>query len=415
MQTEDAWGRVSQRFEETTIEISEATEQAVGAYLKLDEEAQNSLNSLYINSTTITAENKEALETLYNEMATNIVASQTEKRDEDIANLQQYFEGNKTISKEEQEEILNNTKLHHDETITATEQHEETIKGILQKASDENRALTKSEREEINGIQNEMKTTAVKTLSDQEVEAKVILERMKSHDTRITAEQASEHIKTLNKSRDDSIKAANTEYDKRIATIIRLRDEAGVISADQADKLIKDAEKTRDDTITAAEETRDGAVSKMKSMNKDLEGQVDTSSGKILTKWDKLKNWWNSWKPGSKSFETTTTNTVRNQVVNSKKVGTNAKGTDFWRGGLTWVGEEGPELVDLQRGAKVYSNPKSLSVIDKLRELPESFANAQLAPAGNTTVNFNGNYQFRDEDDIDYFMQKAAMLAKRRD
>ena len=38
----------------------------------------------------------------------------------------------------------------------------------------------------------------------------------------------------------------------------------------------------------------------------------------------------------------------------SVPVGTNAQGTDFWRGGLTWVGEEGPEIVNLPRGAQVF-------------------------------------------------------------
>ncbi len=35
-------------------------------------------------------------------------------------------------------------------------------------------------------------------------------------------------------------------------------------------------------------------------------------------------------------------------------IGQNAGGTDYWRGGLTWVGEEGPEIVDLPRGSRVY-------------------------------------------------------------
>jgi len=41
------------------------------------------------------------------------------------------------------------------------------------------------------------------------------------------------------------------------------------------------------------------------------------------------------------------------------KVGKNARGTNFWPGGLTWVGEQGPELIDLPRGSKVFSNEKS--------------------------------------------------------
>ena len=35
--------------------------------------------------------------------------------------------------------------------------------------------------------------------------------------------------------------------------------------------------------------------------------------------------------------------------------GHNAGGTDSWRGGLTWVGESGPELVALPQGSSVYS------------------------------------------------------------
>jgi len=42
--------------------------------------------------------------------------------------------------------------------------------------------------------------------------------------------------------------------------------------------------------------------------------------------------------------------------------GHNAAGTDNWRGGLTWVGEGGPELVALPRGSQIYSNQESRSM-----------------------------------------------------
>ena len=35
------------------------------------------------------------------------------------------------------------------------------------------------------------------------------------------------------------------------------------------------------------------------------------------------------------------------------KVGRNASGTDYWQGGQTWIGEEGPELVTLPRGSRI--------------------------------------------------------------
>ncbi len=39
--------------------------------------------------------------------------------------------------------------------------------------------------------------------------------------------------------------------------------------------------------------------------------------------------------------------------------GGNAIGTDFWRGGMTWVGEAGPELVYLPRGTGVKTASES--------------------------------------------------------
>jgi len=39
--------------------------------------------------------------------------------------------------------------------------------------------------------------------------------------------------------------------------------------------------------------------------------------------------------------------------------GHNAAGTDYWRGGLTWVGEAGPELVALPQGSQIMSSQES--------------------------------------------------------
>ena len=42
--------------------------------------------------------------------------------------------------------------------------------------------------------------------------------------------------------------------------------------------------------------------------------------------------------------------------------GHNAQGTQYWRGGPTWVGELGPELVDLPKGSRIYSNQESREI-----------------------------------------------------
>ena len=48
-------------------------------------------------------------------------------------------------------------------------------------------------------------------------------------------------------------------------------------------------------------------------------------------------------------------------------LGHNAGGTDYWRGGLTWVGENGPELVDVPRGSRIYNATDSANMMGDVK------------------------------------------------
>lgn len=47
---------------------------------------------------------------------------------------------------------------------------------------------------------------------------------------------------------------------------------------------------------------------------------------------------------------------------NTFTIGYNATGTDSWRGGLTWIGDAGPELVDLPPRSRIYSHHESRQI-----------------------------------------------------
>jgi len=58
-------------------------------------------------------------------------------------------------------------------------------------------------------------------------------------------------------------------------------------------------------------------------------------------------------------------------IANSIEIpGHNAAGTDNWRGGLTWVGEQGPELVRLPRGTQIYTNEESTQMVQSGKNTP---------------------------------------------
>lgn len=69
----------------------------------------------------------------------------------------------------------------------------------------------------------------------------------------------------------------------------------------------------------------------------------------------------------------------------------NAAGNQNWRGGLTWVGESGPELVNLPRGSQIYSNQESQQIaggdtyynitvanVDELNEIVDWFESRRI-------------------------------------
>jgi hypothetical protein len=78
-----------------------------------------------------------------------------------------------------------------------------------------------------------------------------------------------------------------------------------------------------------------------------------------------------------------------------RTVGNNANGTDNWRGGLTWTGERGPELLNLPRGSQVIPNHKLDRVMgsqqSKAAEIYQTFVNAPEVASQTEETDSRGN------------------------
>ena len=80
------------------------------------------------------------------------------------------------------------------------------------------------------------------------------------------------------------------------------------------------------------------------------------------------------------------------------QVGTNATGTEYWKGGYTTVGEHGPELINLPAGSKVHSNSDTQKMIK------------------GKSVNINiGSMVIREEADIDKVTTELVKKMKQVD
>ena len=52
--------------------------------------------------------------------------------------------------------------------------------------------------------------------------------------------------------------------------------------------------------------------------------------------------------------------------------GKNADGTEYWKGGPTWVGERGPELLNIPRGAQIVEHQRSLRMVGEAERTREA-------------------------------------------
>ncbi|ABC61285.1 TMP repeat protein [Geobacillus phage GBSV1] len=86
---------------------------------------------------------------------------------------------------------------------------------------------------------------------------------------------------------------------------------------------------------------------------------------------------------------------VGGKGINIPKIPMLAKGTDYFRGGYAIVGEQGPELVQLPRGSKVYPNTETMGML-----------------GGNISINIQ-NMTVRDERDIEKISRELYVLIER--
>lgn len=87
----------------------------------------------------------------------------------------------------------------------------------------------------------------------------------------------------------------------------------------------------------------------------------------VWKKWESLKEFLNEDIEGkinisSKLQKRDFSDINKSDPRNRRKVGNNYTGTDYWRGGLTYLHERGGEIVDLDQGSRVYPHDRSVAM-----------------------------------------------------
>lgn len=269
--------------------ISETTQEAVGSFMDMTEEANIQLKELSWGQQEVTAEMAEDMRTKQEEITNTLLTAISERHQEEIAATQEQMANLDMLSEEQKASILEKTNQRFEEESIAVEEGHARINEIMQLAADEGRAITQEESDEILKIREGMTEQAVEVMSENEVEQKLILERMKSNAETISAAEAAEVVRNATQKKDDVIKEANDQFDETYKWAIRQRDELGTLSDEEAADVIAAAEKQRDESVAAAEEMHDKVIEEAQSQAGEHVNEVDWETGEVLSKWEVMK------------------------------------------------------------------------------------------------------------------------------
>lgn len=373
-------------------EISDATEQAVGSYMALDEDATAELNSLAWSQDEITSEMKDNMIATYDEMYNTVLQAMRENHEEQLEEQQRLFD--ETAVLEEEEAARRIAKLKADQLAEekALTEGQERIREIWQTASDERRGITDAEAQEIDQIQEDRKIEAVKQLSESQQEQKTILNNIKNQSEVIEAETAANTVAKSVETRDKVVDEANKRYNETVSAAESGRDELGIITADEADQMIAEAERARNETVAEAEDRHYEIIKNAQDQAGKHVSEVNWETGSVMSAWDKM---WNGiadvWNPIADMFGAKTMKKrgvyqpSKRQQIQGQTISAYADGTlhGTHEGGLALVGEEGyemgyipnagytilgtdgPEITDLPKGTAVLPHKETKSLLKK--------------------------------------------------
>ena len=298
---------------ENTVKISDATKEALGAYMELDDGVTQSLYNIGLNSENITAETTNTIFTNFSSMSQMLIDKENETYNTRIETLSTFLTSSSTMEAASGQAILDQINQRHSDRIASTEAMQARLTELQTIAAANNGQLSREEQAELKSIQDQMREDAIGALTQTEQEAAVIRARIKEYQGRLSAEMASELIIKANEARDGEIKAAQEKRDGIIVQAEGLR-RAGDITQEQYDEMVRAAQEGCDQQISEAERTCDGVKREIEEGTPGIEEAVDIQTGKMLTHWESFKKsvtgifdsiaeWWNGLSFNSKSPE----------------------------------------------------------------------------------------------------------------
>lgn len=269
-------------------EVSDSTQESVGAFMNLNENANKELKEMVWGQKVVTTEMATDMKEKQQQITENLLSELNKRQEEEKKLTINQFAELDSISEERKQELIEAQDRFYEEQKTLTQSRHDEINAIITDAEANGRKITEEEAKKIELIREEMVVTAVKTLSESEVEQKAILERMASNSSALSAREAADVVKNSKEKKDAVVDEANKQYVETKEWARQQYEDVGELSEEEYKQVLANAEATRDGKVTNAEDSHNEVVRHAKEQAGEHVDAVDWETGEVMTKWEQM-------------------------------------------------------------------------------------------------------------------------------
>jgi tape measure domain-containing protein len=350
------------------------------------------------------------------------------KKNTQLKAAQELFKSTDVLTDQHEKSMLKRIEQRYKDEENSLKEMHRKIKEIEDKALKENRIMTEEEYNKRNNLMQQIENRAVTVITTSKAKQKAILEEAKSASIKISTDEAMGIVVQANLAYDKTIATARKKKQDTIANALMLRDNLMEISQKEYENYVKTANDeykavtgkaklTKDQTISLANQKANGVLTPAQREAREITTQSEKIKKVATALWtdlkaelpalatqmvdaimeilgtyfktqvdnamidvgNSIKNFmrqgmptglkWTVPENKQKSYISKPTSPSANKdYYSTYRPGAMgrayATGTRFASGGLSLVGERGAELVNIPRGAQVYNNQKTQSMIN---------------------------------------------------
>lgn len=397
-------------------EVSESTHKALSGIEEMSNTISEQIGILDVVGGQVTPDFVNKMLTNYGGLKQGVVDNVTKMHDEQLSVMQKYGETALGYNQTQLDELHRQVDSYKAGKIQKVTELEAEAQKILSQYGEGNVTMSATHKDRLLEIQSELTRLNLETLSGEIAEKQSLMETYASESFKINKDNADMILKTALEHKNKMVETAKKKLEEELIAIQGLK-QIGKISDEEHGKMVTEAQKNYDkliedsdesfkkvvgkvgevlgdDAVTAAEEAGDDVKEAYLEAHSELVDDVAEEKVKVdIDKVNAIRQADGLLASLKTRFDKTYTVRVK---VKKSNVFTNMMDSIF---GNTFSTANGIAQQSMGR---------------RLVPTRNMYAESGVRNTNNNTINYNGNYNFRSKQDIDYFMKQTAKLVDRK-